>query len=121
MMKAHIKQSAETAASADTSIQHCGALNMQDALKILAHKEALALQVSERVAPCKIARDFNLENPGAISVGTCACHAVQHDPCLSPPQEICPIRGKTEGRSTAPKLRSAEGSTLGPQSLYAKY
>jgi hypothetical protein len=86
---------------------------MQDSLKMVAQKEALALQVSERVVPYKIARHVILENPGTISVGTCACRAVQHDPCLSPPQEVCPIRGKTEGQSTAPRLRRAERSTLG--------
>ena len=60
MMKAHIQQSAETAPSADASIQHCTDLSMQDALKIVAQKGALAPRVSERVAPYKIARDVIL-------------------------------------------------------------
>ena len=66
---------------------------MRDALKIVTRKTALTLHPSERVVPFKVARDVILENPGAIAVGTCACRAVQQNPCLPPPQEVCLILG----------------------------
>jgi ferredoxin len=94
MMKGYIQQFAETMPSADTSILHGKVLKMRDALKIVTQKEALTLHPSERVIPFKIARDVILENPGAIAVGTCACRAVQANPCLPPPQqEVCLFLG----------------------------
>jgi ferredoxin len=93
MMKAYIQQFAETEPSAATSLLHGKVLKMKDALKIVTQKEGLALPVSERVVPFKIARDVILENPNAIAVGTCSCRAVQKTPCLPPPQEVCLILG----------------------------
>jgi ferredoxin len=94
MMKGYIQQFAETMPSADTSILHGKVLKMRDALKIVTQKDALTLHPSERVIPFKIARDVILENPGAIAVGTCACRAVQANPCLPPPQqEVCLFLG----------------------------
>lgn len=93
MMKAYIQQFAETALSADTSILHGKVLKMRDALKIVTQKEGLTLRLSERVIPFKLARDVILENPSAIALGTCACRAVQKNPCLPPPQEVCLFLG----------------------------
>lgn len=109
MMQAYIQQFAETIPSVDTSIQHGKVLKMQDALKIVSHKEALSLKVSEKVVPFRIARDVILENPGAIALGTCACRAVQPNPCLPPPQEVCLILGDPFASFIAdhnPKFRS---------------
>ena len=93
MMKAYIQQFAETEPSAATSLLHGKVLKMKDALEIVTQKEGLALPVSERVVPFKIARDVILENSDAIAVGTCACRAVQKTPCLPPPQEVCLFLG----------------------------
>lgn len=93
MMRGYIQQFAETALSADTSILHGKVLKMRDALKIVMQKKGLALHVSEKVVPFKVARDVILENPDAIALGTCACRAVQKNPCLPPPQEVCLFLG----------------------------
>lgn len=111
MMTAYIRQFADTVPSAETSIQHGKVLKTTDALKIVTQKASLRLHPSERVVPFKVARDVILETPGAIALGTCACRAVQQNPCLPPPQqEVCLIMGDPFASFIAdhnPKFRRA--------------
>ena len=111
MMTAYIRQFADTVPSAETSIQHGKVLKTRDALKIVTQKASLRLHPSERVVPFKVARDVILETPGAIALGTCACRAVQQNPCLPPPQqEVCLIMGDPFASFIAdhnPKFRRA--------------
>ena len=51
MVKYHVQRIAETSPSFDTSIYHAKVMNLQDALKLVTHKEDLKLSPPERVMP----------------------------------------------------------------------
>jgi Pyruvate/2-oxoacid:ferredoxin oxidoreductase delta subunit len=94
MLHAYVKQIAQVAVSRDTNIYHGKVLRNGDARKLVTLDHPVNIVIPEKVVPFKIARDVIMDNPLAISVGTCACRQNQPNPCIpESEQAVCLIMG----------------------------
>ncbi len=93
MVKYHVQRIAEASPTFDTSIYHAKVMNLQDALKLVTHKDDLRLSPPEQVMPFKVARDVILKANDTIAVGTCPCRENVENPCIPPSQQVCMFVG----------------------------